>query len=496
MRPLEDELRDVFTQSWRPEDEEAVSWKDDITAYAPLNVPLQGHVIRQLAGRELQVLPLLRQDKDEVWTYTQSRWLVYVLGQFDGGVLALQRLASDEGGPYCNGRDEDAAHLLAARNDRQHFPFFRSLVLNRRISSTVQKIALQALVNANDTDSIKALQTLSWWSDDIPLARVRLGDMTALRPLIQSRTSDKAHQAIAALEERLGGLTPLLNELISVNPEALQEPNADPMEQLAHLALHDPMVEVQAWAIRQLATRARQRFSGLVPALLQHRAWQTLTALSDVLASIQPPPAEELNAILKARERPRSMRLWAALTLLRANLQPDLSDLEDVRIALPPEVPQDARDAIVHYWVRVREGVEAGTDVRWLIEGYTFGWDWPDVTEEHEAVVAAIQREGLTTTAPVEAGVWHQQGSGNYVILEVEGQPVWISEIARFVWTSHPQAATWAALRPRLEQALAPIGWKVLSEEAAGVVFPGLNVYYFARRTSQPLRNLLFYWQD
>ncbi|SMB88819.1 hypothetical protein [Deinococcus hopiensis] len=501
MPDLTDELRSLFALSWGCEDDEALPMWSDTEAVGGINPPLQQKLIRLLADRAQDLLPLLREDQEHLWTFTQARLLVRVLAHLEEGTRALQRLAAGEGGPYTVSMEEDAAQILAARKDAGLIPFFRQLVLSSKVRSQVWTIALHVLVDAKDGASVKALQAVYGGPNSraVANARVRLGDITALRPLLQTSARfyvEEASQAISLLEQRLKGLAPLLEELVSANPELLLEPSCDPLEQLEHLALHDPMLAVQEWATRQLVSLARERFASLVPKLLGQPDWMVVKSTSDALARIQPPLADELNALVSESGCPHSIRLWAIRTLLLAGIQPELSGLPEVRVTLPPAVPEEARDTVVRYWVRTLDQAEAGTDVRWLIEGLTREWGQPDVTDEHEAVVAALRSDGLTTAEPVDVGTWNEQGWGTYVVLKTEGGQLWLSELARFAWPADPQDEAMQALRPRLERALSSVGWRMLPEEAAPVVFPDLNIYYFAHRKSLPLQKLLFYYQD
>ncbi|WP_019011221.1 HEAT repeat domain-containing protein [Deinococcus aquatilis] len=525
MSALPSELLDVFRTQWaRMRAEHPDGLPGDV--FDATKAALTVHFAAALQDQPGQVLPALHlaasagQTEYEV-TYEFPMLLMEALTRIDDDGHVLIKLADDQAQPWFLRRA--ALQALGTRTRPELLPLFRRMLRDNETEGEVRTAALFALVEQDDVQSLNLIRSLStrgepWLSAAGPLleARGRLGDLTATRDLI-SLAADPWHhrftagqRGLVALEERVGGLGPMVQELQAApRPRSLGgllglsrtlRPTPLPLvDRLQALATVDPVGAVRNWATTRLAELEPARAAEVLLQALQDPDWQVLKDASDALSTLSPAPVAELYARMRNPELALDERRWAARTLLLLGEAPDLNIIPDLQVTLPAVVPPAVRSAIIRAYA---QQAEAGTDVRWLIEALTLPrWDDAEaqtLQAEHEQVVEALRASGLEVGQPIEAGVWHGQGGGTYVVLPLEGGDLSLSTLGRFAapHTWGADANHLPAAMDRIRLALTSVGWQWLDDDLLSVKVPGLNVYYFGAREPLRVGELLYYWQD
>ncbi|GGJ87307.1 HEAT repeat domain-containing protein [Deinococcus aquiradiocola] len=523
MSSLPSELLDVFRTGWaRMWAEHPDGLPSDV--FDATKEALIADFVATLQGRPAQVIPTLQLAAREGTAeyavgYDFPMLLLGALTRVDHDGHVLIDVADDREQPWFLRRV--AIQALGTRTRPELIALFRRVLRDNENEGEVRTAALFALVEQGDVESLDIIRSLSvrgepWISAANPLleARGRLGDLTATRDLI-SLTSDPwqhhfmaGRRGLAALEAQVGGLAPMVRALQAA-PQAraprslwgrVPHPGTSPLVDRLHaLATADPMDAVRNWATMRLAELEPSHTAEVLLEALRDPDWWVLKNASDALSTLKPAPVEALHARVGNPELALDERRWAARTLLLLGESPDLHVIPDMQVTLPAVVPLEVRSAIVRSYA---PGAEAGSDVRWLIEGLTLPHRDHEAMKalraEHEQVVQALRTHGIEVGEAIDAGEWHSQGGGTYVVLPSEGGDLSLSTLGRFgaehTWGGdgvHP-----ATMINRIRAALASVGWEWVDDDILSVTVPGLNVYYFGAREPLSVGELLFYWQD
>lgn len=452
----------------------------------------------------LTAIQIFAASEEHELSYELAQLLVRVLARVDDSGLSLQRLAEqgDATGRFHWYLRRSALQELGNRDRPDLVPLFRRVLLDAGSEGEVRQAALAALVRVDDTSSLPLIRTIdpaSWYGSEETLLEARglLGDVTASPELIEVSYDPWRHRSSAAvngldaLQRRHGSVDPLLDE---VDPGGGGRQEAR-LERLAVTALTPA---VRRWALDHLRRQESPVLPGILLRSLGDTDWLVQQGSSGFLTGLAHPPFAALQNMVTDPSAQVTARLWAAYTLLKLGEQPFLSAIPDLKVELPG-VPQDVREAIVRYW---SESAEMGTDVRWLIEGLTLpAWSEADtdaIQADFPTVRGAFERAGLPLDELVEAGEFHQQGGGTYVVGQAGEVQVALSTLGRFAalhaWGGDNilPVETLASIR----QALAEVGWTWVDPAVLSVTVVGLNVYFFGRRESLSVQDLLFYWQD
>lgn len=522
MSSLPSELLDVFRTRWARlwaayPDGPPSDVLDD--AKAALTADFEA----ALQERPAQGLPTLQLaasagTADHPVTYEFPMLLLGALTRVDHDGHVLVDVAGDRAEPWFLRRV--ALQALGTRTRPDLIALFRRVLRDDGTEGEVRAAALFALVAQGDVQSLDLIRSLSareepWFSAAGPLleARGRLGDLTATRDLISLAADPWHHRStagqrgLAALEARVGGLEPLVQALQEAPPPpGLRELGHFPhpatlplVERLHTLATTDVMATVRSWATTGLVQLEPAHAAAVLLQALRDPDWRVLKKASDALSALKTVPVAALHARVGTAELSLDERRWAARTLLLLGESPDLGSLPELQVTLPAVVPRNVRSSIARAYAQT---AEAGTDVRWLIEALTLPrWtvtEEQSILAEHERVVHTLRTAGVEVGDPIEAGEWHDQGGGTYVVLPLEGGDLSLSTLGRFAaehaWSS--DGTHTATLIDRIRTALASVGWQWLDDDLLSVTVPGLNVYYFGSRNPLSVGELLFYWQD
>ncbi|OOV11980.1 HEAT repeat domain-containing protein [Deinococcus sp. LM3] len=524
MSSLSSDLLDMFRTTWRQ------MWADHPDGL-PADVmdatkaALTAQFEPMLLGQPEQVLTALQFAAGEGGTeydvtYEFPTILLDVLTRIDHDGQVLMTVAGDQAQPWFLRRA--AIQELGTRTRSDLIPLLRQVLTDDDTEGEVRTAAVFALVEQNDRDSLDLMRTLGteepWFDAAGPLleGRGRLGDLTATRDLITLAADPWPHRStpgqngLASLEAQVGGLEPLVEALQGASdphgPVVPREsenttrlPDLPLVDRLHRLATTDPVAPVRNWAIARLAELDPARAAECLLLALSDPDWLVLKTSSDALSALTPAPVAELHARVNDPEVGIDERRWAARTLLLLGESVDLSTLPDAQVPLPSSVPGEVRSAIVRVYAPLSE---SGTDVRWLMEALILPrWSEEEaagIVAEHGRVVQALRMAGVVVGDPVEAGDWHQQGGGTYVVLPLEGGNLSLSTLGRFAaeddWSSEGTHS--AAVLEQIRLTLASVGWQWLDETIRSVAVPGLHVYSFGRREALHVGELLFYWQD
>ncbi len=343
-----------------------------------------------------------------------------------------------------------------------------------------------------------------------------LGERDTLRPLIalqyhtyKSRRMS-GQRGLQQLITHLGGLPETLTLLDDRTDEALET-------RLARLATSDPAEAVRRWAIEQLVEVAGGSAAQVLCDRLSDSAWMVANAAAQSLIELAERPVAHLSAIVENSSLTSTNRLWAAYVLLKSN-QPvsedQLKAIPDYPHSLPEIITPELRKVIVQCWV---PNCEAGTDVRWLVEGQTLPALEP-YTPPFAQLQTALQQHGLNTSGPLYCSELYMQGRGTFWVLQSRTAyekklyfyTLYLSMLGPFAYLSvlanEDDTANSAEIpfndstpedtRRLYRQAVEATGLTMLDNQVANYVFPDLNIYYFGNREALSVNDLLYYWQD
>jgi hypothetical protein len=178
-------------------------------------------------------------------------------------------------------------------------------------------------------------------------------------------------------------------------------------------------------------------------------------------------------------------RLWAAYVLHRRGR--DIRDLwraiDSPRIEVAG-LPDEIRHAILREYAGTPP-----TDPHWLVERVCVELPTPDIDEQLERAIAALDAAGLAPGKPVGIGEVNRQGDGTYHVIDlVDDGAISVSMLGPFVTGDETQLIA--------RRALMAAGFRWIDPEVAAIRVERLAVYYFGKREPLDVHTLLFYWQD
>ena len=162
-------------------------------------------------------------------------------------------------------------------------------------------------------------------------------------------------------------------------------------------------------------------------------------------------------------------------------------------MSLPTYITPDLRRVIVNEWANQPSLVEAGTDVRWLLEGFGY---WSDIDEQ----IGAFQQKLSTLIAAWQAAGLKVDGinqNGGSCHGEVAGIGVSLSHLGPYAACGESfKESTKPLALDSVQAVLEKEGWQILDWEILSTVIPALCIYEFRGYENVTVHDLLFYFPD
>jgi hypothetical protein len=330
--------------------------------------------------------------------------LVQVLDAADGAGDLVRQVVVDKALPEAVQRE--AVCYLGRRHDPGCLPTLLSVLVDEFRPARVRRCALDAIVDGAMVDSLPVLRTLSAATQQrgevglerILAARLRLGDFSALRPLLDlyPQTASAQHAPspgdvieLVGLVDSVGGLHAML-DLIAA-PAA-----ASPIARLQIVAELEPSPGVRQWALGELTRRDPEGATKVLLAALGDRNRAVASTAGQCLCALAAPPRAELAMLAADEAASVQQRLWAiyTLVLLGEDVTALLAALPDARAMLPPQVSPELRVALAALSLR---HANAHTDLRWLIDAHRSAQPhWGSGEERVLELVNGLRRAGLS----------------------------------------------------------------------------------------------------
>lgn len=382
-----------------------------------------------------------------------------------------------------------------------------SIVSDIKNGLEVKKPALDAVIFHNKTEFIAILKHLQ---SDIekqadPYAhttlfdrtRAALGDPEVLVQILEqtndlwSNTRDVANNLLDDLIQSAGSPEIIARQIASAAPASMSG------NIWTDLQDHDDS-NVIKWAITQAPFSEAQKEKCL--SFLAHKDWIVRNTAAHWVAN-NPSATSDLEKILGNPKCSRLQKSWAAYSyFLVGNSLDYLGALDDniVKCHWEINVPSSIRMAIVKEYA---DHVELGSDIRYKLESHLSNYTYLTEEQDRISVIKSLEKAGLEIMSVQSAGEFYCQGSGTFWIITLSKSEnqfnLYISTLGRFAYIDIQQSnLSELDIWELCQKTVKDESYIWIAEDIKSFVVPKLNIYFFGRRETLPIYDLLFYWQD